>query len=378
MNDAFPTLGILGGGQLGKMTAMAAIRMGLHVRLLSPKEAGPMQQVGTALVDDWTDPEVLRRFAEACDVVTVESEWAPADRLEPVLPAGTELWPKPSTVNAIRHKGTQKTLLEKAGLPVPAFQRCTSIEEARSAAEELGYPVVLKQYRGSYDGYGNATVEAPEGIATAWEELASEEGLLVEAFVPFERELAILVARAPKGDHAVYPLVHTEQVDHRCHTVNAPAEVSSTVEEEARRVALGAVEAVNGVGITAVELFELADGRVLINELAPRPHNTGHYTIEACHTSQFENHVRAVFGWPLGDPSLAVPAAAMTNVLGQREATARPEGLTDALEVPGTAVHIYGKSEVRANRKMGHVTVTGSDAASVRMRAQKAASLIRL
>ncbi len=381
---AFPTVGILGGGQLGKMLAQAAIRMGLHVRLLSPKEAGPMQPFAGAVTADWHDPHVLRAFAEGCDAITVESEWAPGDRLAEVLPEHVALWPHPETVHTIRHKGRQKTKLAEAGLPVPPFRRCPALDEALAAAEELGYPVVLKQYEGSYDGYGNATVENADELRTTWPELAAEPapakagGLLVEQFAAFERELSVIVARRADGARAVYPVAYTEQRDHRCHAVVMPADLSDEIAEEARHVAEAAVEAVNGVGVTAVELFEMKSGHVLINELAPRPHNTGHVTIEACHTSQFENHVRAVLGWPLGDPSLRVPCAVMVNVLGTREGTARADGLAEALAVPGAAVHLYGKPHVRPTRKMGHVTATGSDLDDVRARAEKAAACIRL
>jgi 5-(carboxyamino)imidazole ribonucleotide synthase len=200
----------------------------------------------------------------------------------------------------------------------------------------------------------------------------------VEAWVPFEQELAVQVARRADGTTAVYPVVHTEQREHRCHAVVVPAGLPETAEVEARRVALAAVEAVNGVGLVAVELFHLADGRVLVNELAPRPHNTGHYSIEACHTSQFENHARAVLRLPLGAPGLRVPAACMINVLGHTDGPATVRGLEDALGVPGAAVHLYGKATSRPRRKMGHVTVTADDPETARRLAEHAASLIQL
>jgi 5-(carboxyamino)imidazole ribonucleotide synthase len=187
-----------------------------------------------------------------------------------------------------------------------------------------------------------------------------------------------MVARRADGEHVEYPVVETIQKDHRCHMVIAPAQIADDIAERAREIARAAVEAVDAVGVIGVELFEMEDGEVLYNEMAPRPHNTGHYTIEACHTSQFENHLRAILGWPLGDPSLQVPAAVMVNLIGERDDVARPEGLTDALSIPGAAVHIYGKTDVRAKRKMGHVTVTGSDVDSLIERAEKAAALIRL
>ncbi|GIV59210.1 MAG: N5-carboxyaminoimidazole ribonucleotide synthase [Rhodothermaceae bacterium] len=378
MAAPFPTLGILGDGQLGRMTALAALRMGLRVRCLAPKPSGPMDGLGEVIYDDWTDPDVLRAFAAACTVVTVESEWAPAEHLSPVLPEGVALWPDPATLHLIRDKGIQKTTLAEQGLPVPDFALCATLDEARAAAARFSYPVVLKRRRGSYDGYGNATAHDDAGLAAAWDRLAEADGLLVERHLAFVRELSVLVARRPDGEHVVYPVALTEQKDHRCHAVVVPAGIATEVEAEARRIALRAVEAVRGVGLTAVELFELPERRILINELAPRPHNTGHYSIEACHTSQFENHIRAVLGWPLGDPSLRVPCAVMVNVLGTRSGPPCTEGLMEALAIGDVAVHIYGKREVRPRRKMGHVTATGSSPVETRARAERAAGLIRL
>ena len=376
---SFPTLGILGGGQLGKMMAAEAARMGIKVRFLSPKAAGPMAAYADTMVADWTDPQVLRAFAQPCDVVTVESEWAPAGVLCEVLPDGTALWPSPDTMELIRHKGVQKTHLDEAGLPVPPFECCQTLDEAQAAADELGYPVVVKQYQGAYDGYGNATVETPDELTDAWTDLAADDGAMVEAFADFERELAVQVARRPGGEQVVYPVAYTVQRAHRCHAVEVPADIDAAVARDAQRIAQAAVDAVNGVGLTAVELFEMSDGRLLVNELAPRPHNTGHYSIEGCHTSQFENHMRAVLDWPLGATDLQAPHAVMVNVLGTRDGSPpRLDGLHEALSVPGAAVHIYGKPDVRPGRKMGHVTVVGRDPKAVRERAEAAAGSIAL
>lgn len=378
MASPFPTLGILGDGQLGRMLALAAIRMGIKVHTLAPKPAGPMDGLGAYTRGDWTDPAILRSFAESCSAVTVESEWAPADHLIKVLPEGVGLWPHPDTLALIRDKGIQKKTLQQAGLPVPEFMCCPTLEAAREAVAAFGYPVLFKRYRGSYDGYGNATVRTEVDLEKAWADLAADDGLLVEAWVPFVRELSVLVARRPSGNHVIYPVAYTEQRDHRCHAVVVPADISRNVANEAQRVGLGAVEAVNGVGITAVELFECADGRILVNELAPRPHNTGHYSIEGSYTSQFENHVRAVLDLPLGDPSLREPVSVMINILGHRTHEPETNGYADALRVAGATVHLYGKYDVRPRRKMGHVTTTGMDPVETRARAEQAATLIQL
>ncbi|MCS3666611.1 5-(carboxyamino)imidazole ribonucleotide synthase [Salinibacter ruber] len=379
MSSTFPTIGILGGGQLGKMMAAEAVRMSVDARLLSPKEAGPMQPYTGARVGDWTDPDVLRPFTADCDVVTVESEWAPADAAAEVLPDGAALWPSTQTLSLIKDKGVQKQHLADAGCPVPAFACCETLDEALDAAEEFGYPVVLKQYRGAYDGYGNATAASEDELREAWPDLATEDGAMVETFADFARELAVQVARRPGGNQVVYPVAYTEQRDHRCHAVEVPADIDDAIADKARHIAQKSVDAVEGVGLIAVELFEMPDGRVLVNELAPRPHNTGHYSIEGAATSQFENHVRAVLDWPLGDPSLRTPVAVMVNVLGRREGIPpQTTGLPRALDTEGVTPHIYGKPDVRPGRKMGHVTALGADRADTRKRAEMAASAIEL
>jgi len=378
-HDTFPTIGILGGGQLGKMMAADAVRMSVDVRLLSPKDAGPMQAYAASHTGDWTDPEVLRRFASDCDVVTVESEWAPAAEAADALPDKVNVYPSPQTLDWIKDKGVQNQRLADAGCPLPDFARCETVEHAQEAAATFEYPVMLKQYRGGYDGYGNATVASDAELRDAWPDLAAEDGLLVEQLAEFKRELAVQVARRPGGEQVAYPVAYTEQHNHRCHAVEVPADVSSEVSHEAQRIAQQAVDAVEGVGLMAVELFEMPNGDVLINELAPRPHNTGHYSIEGSHTSQFENHVRAILDWPLGSTDLRMPAAVMVNVLGTREgAPPHTDGLSEALRIEGTSVHIYGKPDVRPGRKMGHVTALGTDRTDARERAEAAADAIHL
>jgi 5-(carboxyamino)imidazole ribonucleotide synthase len=376
---SFPTVGILGGGQLGKMMAAEAVRMSVNVRLLSPKDAGPMQAYAHASTGDWTDPDVLRDFGADCDVITVESEWAPAAEAADALGDDVDVWPSLHTLELIKDKGVQKQHLADADCPVPDFECCEAVDEAVAVANDVGYPVVLKQYRGAYDGYGNATVHSDDELREAWPDLAADDGLMVEVFAEFTRELAVQVARRPGGEQVVYPVAYTEQKNHRCHAVEVPADIDDDIADKARTIAQRSVDAVEGVGLIAVELFEMPDGRVLVNELAPRPHNTGHYTIEGCHTSQFENHVRAVLDWPLGSTGLRTPAAVMVNVLGEREGTpARADTLPDALAVEGVTPHIYGKPDVRPGRKMGHVTALGDDPSDTRARAERAADAIHL
>ena len=373
-----PVIGILGGGQLGRMMAIAAIPMGIQVRFLAPTVAGPMLGLGEQHIADWDNEEVLRSWADGLAVITVESEWAPADVAARAVGDSIPIRPSHKTIDLIRHKGRQKIHLVESGLPVPTFRNCATIAQALAAGRDFGFPVLLKQFMHSYDGYGNATVGSESELRAAWTDLAADDGLMVETYVPFQQELSVLVARRPGGQHVIYPVAYSEQRDHRCHIVMAPAEAHPGVLSEARRIGLAAVESVEAVGLMAVELFQMADGEVLINELAPRPHNTGHYSIEGCYTSQFENHVRAILDLPLGNPELREPVAAMVNVLGRRDGTVSRRGLREALGIPGASVHLYGKPDVRKHRKMGHVTVCGHKRDEVRKRAENAASLIDL
>jgi 5-(carboxyamino)imidazole ribonucleotide synthase len=377
--DGFPTVGVLGGGQLGRMLALAALRLGLRVRFFRDDDSGPADGVAESVMGRWDDVEALRRFVAGCDVVTLENEWQDLRTLVQVLPPEVPLWPSLETMGWVGDKIAQKQHAEHSGLPVGAWRACGDLEALRDAAEALGFPVVVKRPHQSYDGYGNATARDEDELRRAYAGLAEADGrVLVEAFVPFVRELAVMVARRPGGQDAVYPVAHTVQREHRCAAVEVPAAVAPEVAEAATALARRAAAAYRCVGVVGVEMFELADGRILLNEIAPRPHNTGHYTIEACVTSQFENHLRAVLDWPLGDPSLVRPAAVMVNVLGHRTGPASAATLPAALALPGVAVHVYGKREVRPGRKLGHVTVLDDSLDRARARAEQAAALLEL
>ena len=378
---SLPTLGILGGGQLARMTALAAARLSVPVQILTDRQTGTSRALAHVTVADWTDPFVLQEWVAGCDAVTVESEWAPADRLHEVLPPDVALCPSVEALLAIRHKGRQRARLVEGGLPQPEHVWAETAAQARDAVARFG-KAVLKRFEGSYDGYGNATCETAEEVADAWDRLAAEDGespggLLVEAFVPFLAEAAVTVARRADGASAVYPVVRSEHRDHRLWAASTPAGFSDETEAAARETALAAIAALDLTGVATVELFVTDRGQVLVNEIAPRPHNTAHLTLDAHHTSQFENHVRAVLGWPLGDPSLRVPAVCMVNVLADREGHAHPD-LDAALAVPGASVHLYGKDDARPERKMGHVTVTAATVEAARERAEAAAAAVRL
>ena len=374
----FPTVGILGGGQLGRMLAMAAVRLGIQVRFYDPDDSGPAAGLGERFVGSWNDKEQLRRFAQGCDVITFENEWARVSTLEEVRDQTTALLPSRRTLNWITDKVVQKLHAQSQGLPVGDFRECRSLAELQEAGRGLGFPLVLKRPRHSYDGYGNAAADHRDELEYAYERLGGKGSVLVEAWVPFVRELSVIVVRRADGEMVTYPVAYTRQRDHRCESVEVPAPISAAVERRARSIARAAAEAFDIVGVAAIELFELESGELLFNEIAPRPHNSGHFTIEGCATSQFENHLRAILGWPLGDTSLVSPASVMVNILGQREGEANGRRLAPALQVPRTSVHIYGKKSVRPNRKMGHVTALGEDMDEVRQRAFEAAKRVRL
>lgn len=373
-------LGILGGGQLAQMMTQAAISLGIETAIFERKPDSPASRLTHFHVDgDWQDEATLRRFAEMCDVVTLENEFVDASVLETLEIWGKPVYPSSRTLATIQDKLSQKTAIAEAGVPVPYFRGVDSPEDVIRAGDELGWPLVLKSRRDGYDGYGNATLERADDVSAAWQRLTQAKGaLLVEAWVPFVRELAIMVLRGRDGMVRTYPLVETVQRDHICHFVRAPVEVSPETATAIQDIAQRAVAAVDGVGVFGLELFELPDGRILYNEMAPRPHNSGHYTIEACVTSQFENHIRAVLGWPLGSTRMVRPAAVMVNVLGSFAGDAPRDAACDALVIDGVHMHIYGKRDVRIGRKMGHVTVLGDNIDDAEDAAHTAAGLVKL
>jgi len=346
------------------MTAHAAQRLGVRVAILDSIPDSPAGQVTPLeIVGRWQDPEAVRRFAHVCDVITLENEFIDAEVLAALEVAGKPVFPGSGTIAKIQDKFLQKQHLTQAGLAVAPFRAIDSVADAVACGDEFGYPYLLKARRNAYDGYGNRTVRTSAELEAAMADLGFPQRLLyAEKYIPFRMELATLVARGRAGNATVYPVVETRQEHHICKWVLAPARVDERIRAEAVRLAHAAAEAVAAIGILGVELFLGPDDAVMINELAPRPHNTGHYSIEACTTSQFENHVRAVLGWPLGETHLIVPAAAMVNLLGRRNGPAEWSDFPAALEYGRAKIHLYGKSESRIGRKLGHVTVTGPEA----------------
>lgn len=374
-----PTIGIIGGGQLAKMLGQAASQLGLTTVALSEQTDCPAAAAVTRVVQGSADNiGSLRQLAEAADVVTLENEFADADLLQQLEADGHAVAPGSATMRVVQDKFSQKTALKTAGLTAPEFIDVPDLEALDAAIRLLGLPLVLKKRRNGYDGKGNATIRKEADAAMAFELLDGEKNaLFAEAFCPFTQELAIMITRAPGHEAVSYPVVETIQEHHICRTVKAPAPVSPAVADRVATLARRAIDAVNGVGTFGVELFRTADDRVLINELAPRVHNSGHYTIEACHCSQFENHIRAILGWPLGSSAMRTNAAVMINLLGHGKGSGAPVGIEQALAMAGAHVHVYGKGTSAPLRKMGHLTMLGADLDETLKRAQHAADAIR-
>jgi 5-(carboxyamino)imidazole ribonucleotide synthase len=372
-------IGILGGGQLAQMLTQVADSMGIRVSVLVKRLSDALPSlVGRAIVGDWDNPETAVTFARQVDLVTLENEFVNPISLESIEQEGIPLFPTSASIRLIQDKWHQKEALARHQLPVVTSQAVGESAEVVAFAATNGWPVVLKRRHQGYDGKGNATVRRPEELPAAWSRLAvNENGLYVEAFCPFDRELAMMVTRARDGESVLYPVVDTVQKDHICHTVTAPSQLPATLAHQAAELARQAVEVISGIGTFGVEMFLTPDQTILINELAPRVHNSGHYTIEACICSQFENHLRAILGLPLGSPAMIKPHSVMINLISAGDGPALPSGYREALAVAGAHLHLYGKSHSSKGRKMGHVTALGDTADEARIAAEKCAGLLR-
>ncbi|MFB9904740.1 5-(carboxyamino)imidazole ribonucleotide synthase [Allokutzneria oryzae] len=368
-----PVVGMVGGGQLARMTHQAAIALGqsLHVLAVSPDDPAALVAPSVTL-GEHTDLDALRAFAKSCDVLTFDHEHVPGEHLRVLVEEGVKVHPGPDALLHAQDKLVMRVKLAELGLPVPPFARVEEVGDVLRFGAEHGWPCVLKAIRGGYDGKGVWVLNTPSSAERVVPELlAAGTSVMVEQCVPMRRELAALVSRSPFGQGGAWPLVETVQRDGICVEVLAPApgldpEVAAAAQELALRVA----DELGVVGVLAVELFETADG-VVVNELAMRPHNSGHWTIEGARTSQFEQHVRAVLDYPLGVTDMVAPAVVMANVLGAPEL---PGMTVDErlhhlyARFPDAHVHLYGKAE-RPGRKVGHVTVLGTDMTEARRRA---------
>eukprot|EP00510_Aplanochytrium_minuta_P002339 CAMPEP_0184015914 /NCGR_PEP_ID=MMETSP0954-20121128/6621_1 /TAXON_ID=627963 /ORGANISM="Aplanochytrium sp, Strain PBS07" /LENGTH=896 /DNA_ID=CAMNT_0026296843 /DNA_START=24 /DNA_END=2715 /DNA_ORIENTATION=+ len=368
------TIGVLGGGQLGRMMGVAAVPFGIDVVALDP--SGPNCAaaicVKKVVEGSFRDKDTVLNFAKECDVVTVEIEHVSIEALEEIEASGKPVRPSSKTLKIIRDKYEQKQTLKGSGVPVGDFMAVEATESSilEAAAGLGGFPLMLKARREAYDGRGNAVVKNQAGIAEALSFLGNGKiELYAEKWVPYNAELSVIVARNHLGETVAYDPVETRQENNLRIVVAPPSfELDESVKLEAQRVAMQAIDAIEGYGIFAIEQFWVGTDKILVNEIAPRPHNSGHFSIEANVTSQFEQHIRSVVGLPLGDVSMRVGAAAMINILGAETEQETTEMMRPALTVPGAKIHWYGKTPNRLGRKHGHITVTAPDMTELRKR----------
>jgi 5-(carboxyamino)imidazole ribonucleotide synthase len=355
-------LGILGSGQLARMTSIAASDLGIHTHIYcSESGISPAEHVATKTVKgESNNLESILNFCKNCDYVTLENEFIDQSILEEIdNKYPHKLFPNSQTFKKIGDKISEKKNFELAGLKVAPYLEVKTVKDVENFALTNGFPVVLKSSKGGYDGYGNITLHSSADIIQKFENLKGD--LLVEAFIPYEKELAILVARNSNEEMVYYPIAHTIQENHICHFVNVPADISFEISEKIKLAAKVAMTSINAVGIFAFEFFLTKSGELYLNESAPRPHNSGHYTIEGCTTSQFQNHVRSVLNLPLGEANLRSPFVVMLNLLGTQNNIATLKPINSFLKIKDGHLHLYGKKDSKVGRKMGHFTLLGNN-----------------
>lgn len=352
------TIGVLGGGQLGRMLAFEARRMGYRVAVLDPEPEAPAAQVADVYVQGrFDDAEAAEALARHADVITLDTEHVPAallERLEEKKPVR----PSARVLRIVQDRWEQRRFLDAQGAPQARYAPVSCAETLRAAADTVGFPSVLKSRRSGYDGKGQARAHRPSELVAAWKALGEPPAIL-ESFVDFEKEISVLLARDVDGHVRFYPIAENVHRHHILRMSRVPARISEDLAARARELGARLASALQHVGMMAVELFVTRDGELLVNELAPRTHNSGHYSFGACATSQFEQHVRAISGLPLGDASLLQPAV-MLNLLGDLWRDG-PPSFSAVLECPTARLHLYGKRRALPGRKMGHVLILDDD-----------------
>lgn len=367
-------VGIIGGGQLGKMIAHEARRMSLKIIVLDPTEGCPASMIADEqIVADFKDENAIMRLAAKCDVLTYEIELANSAALKELETKSYPVRPAPTTLHIIQNKYRQKSFLNEHKIAVPDFELVRSEDHLYELCKKFGLPMMLKASENSYDGRGNFLITSKSKVHEAFTYFPEDE-LMVEEFVPFTKEISIMVARNPSGQVASFPIAENIHKNSILDTSIVPARIGRKVELKAKKMAENIMKVLQGAGIFGIEMFVTKKGDVLVNEIAPRPHNSGHYTNEACSVSQFEQHLRAVLDLPLSKPELLCPAV-MVNILGNERSSGGSysmKGLTRSLSVPGVKLYVYGKKTSKTGRKLGHITATGKTVNEALMRAAKA------
>jgi 5-(carboxyamino)imidazole ribonucleotide synthase len=370
------TIGVLGGGQLGRMFAMAARRLGYRVHTLAPDHDTPTGQIADVEVNaSYDDMGAIRAFAKAVDVVTFEFENVSA---EAVAEAEKHAIVRPNgrSLAIAQHRLKEKTFLASNGLPVAPFVPVRTVEDLEGAVDTVGCPSVLKTATSGYDGKGQIRIDDAHELAPAWDSLGRREAVL-EAFLDLDREISVIGARGVGGEWSHFDPIENAHARHILDVSVTPANVADAIGALAVDITRRVMDALDFVGVLCVEFFITRDGRLLVNELAPRPHNSGHLTFDACRTSQFEQQLRAVCGLPLGSPEMLLPAAAMANLLGDIWEGGREPEWAAALALADVKLHLYGKSAPRSGRKMGHLTALASTPAEAKARVLAARELLR-
>jgi 5-(carboxyamino)imidazole ribonucleotide synthase len=366
-------VGIIGGGQLGKMIAHEAKRMSLKVIILDPTEGCPASSIADEqIVADFKDENAIMQLAAESDVLTYEIELANSVALKTLELRRYPVRPAPETLHIVQNKFRQKSFLRQHKIDVADFEAVRSEDHLYQLCENFGFPVMLKACENSYDGRGNFLITSREQVREAFNYFSKNE-LMVEKFVPFTKEISIMVARNPSGEVASFPVAENIHKNGILDTSIVPAGINPKVELKAKRMSEMTMEVLKGAGIFGIEMFVTKKEDVLINEIAPRPHNSGHYSNEACSVSQFEQHLRAVLDLPLSKPELLCPAV-MVNILGNERFSGpyAVKGLRRLLSVPGVKLYVYGKKTSSPGRKLGHITATGRTVEEALMRAAKA------
>ncbi|GAB1537961.1 5-(carboxyamino)imidazole ribonucleotide synthase [Scytonema sp. NUACC21] len=348
-------VGIIGGGQLAWMMGSAARKLGVELVVQTPSPNDPAVSIATdTLFASIDDANATAELAKKCDVITFENEFVNIDALSKLAAQGVCFRPKLEALSPLLDKYHQRCYLRDLGLPVPEFVALSKI----SHSSELGFPVVLKARRHGYDGQGTFIIKGQSDLEQKLDSKNSPTNFLLEEYVPFERELAVIVARSTNGEVMTYPVVETQQQEQVCRRVIAPADIPEQVALEIEDIARTLLNSLEAVGVFGIELFLTADGKVLVNEVAPRTHNSGHFSLDASKTSQFEQHLRAVCGLPLGNTATICPSAVMINLLGYETSHSDYMGKRQQIaQIPQAHIHWYGKNESRPGRKLGHVTV---------------------
>jgi 5-(carboxyamino)imidazole ribonucleotide synthase len=356
------TLGIIGGGQLGKMIGIEAKRMSLNIAYIDPDKNCPASTIADLMIiSNFKNERSILELAKKSDVLTYEIELANSSVLKDLESRGYPVHPSSGVLSTVQNKLRQKRFLKANGIPVPEFKEVTSVEQAKRICNEFGYPLVLKACEDSYDGRGNFLIKSPDDV---------------KKFIQFVKEVSIMVARNTDGQIASFPVVENIHTNNILDTTIVPARVNSTVERNAKLIAEKVVKSLKGVGVFGIEMF-LTNNKLMINEIAPRPHNSGHYSIEACSISQFEQHIRAILGLPLAKPRLMSPAV-MMNILGLPNYTGEYffKGIDRVFAIPGLKLHFYGKKITKPQRKLGHITITAESIEEALSRAKMVRKLL--